>query len=286
MREKITSGDLFFKNVSGFTDNFYSRLSISKARYKSSQEHDKINFKLPEKAVVEVDKKINEVFLAEFREKYEKLIESESAEKRNLNGKTVSRRIGMNDLDISSIENVHKLFSECLGNRIREYYGCNFRVLKFTAYRHYPHSEAWKNDTEDYISVFKWHLDPFPPSSLKIFIPLTDFKEENGATKYLTREQTRKAKTTERLGNSEPPNELTQEYDVNTLNIKQGQPVIFNPQRVLHRAGTVSEGEKRDLLVLFIIPHSNTMPKNWTKTGLFNGDLEPFLSAKKQLRTV
>lgn len=279
-------GENIFKNSSGIRNNIYSRLAIAKARHESQNQNSYTNpFQAPTPGVLKTNQKLDQSALEEFKERYTELIETDKAREEKCEGKLLSRKLNSNELDISKLNNIKGLFPEQLKRIVKDYYGSNFRILGIEAYRHYPHSSAWKNGTENFKSIFKWHLDPYPPTSLKIFVPLSNFTEENGATKYLSREDTKKIESSYRIGRlGKPGSTLEEKYTVNTLESEPGQPTLINPQSVLHRAGNVSEGKTRDLLTFLIIPFNEPLPANWTKTELFGKGAESFASGKKQLQ--
>jgi hypothetical protein len=120
---------------------------------------------------------------------------------------------------------------------------------------------------------------------LRLFIPISDFTDKNGATRYLSEEATKNIDLDYKLGWGDNPRELEEEYDVEILSAESGQPLFFNPQNILHRAGEVSEGETRDLLAFYVMPHSEPLPDDWTDTEAYNGG-ELFSSARKQFESV
>ncbi len=145
-----------------------------------------------------------------------------------------------------------------LDQRIREYFGCHYRVQWLSCYRSLP--------TEDVSHAWLWHSDNVPCETLKVMLHLTDAGEQQGATQFMSLEDTRayyragyrgsRTKRLEDLAGFASQNGLPHRpfhHDA-----KAGDVMIFL-NNALHKAVPPQHGH-RDVLTYLLVP--NPIPWN------------------------
>ena len=110
-----------------------------------------------------------------------------------------------------------------------------------------------------------WHCDPHPIDSIKLFVLLNDVNEENGPFHYLNESDTNKlAKGFNRKSDGVPGEKVEQHSNTKTLTGKAGRAMLFNTNRLLHRAGNPEPDNPRDMLLIQFIPSiHNTTSDDW-----------------------
>ncbi|SMP47759.1 Phytanoyl-CoA dioxygenase (PhyH) [Neorhodopirellula lusitana] len=69
-----------------------------------------------------------------------------------------------------------------LDQRIREYFGCYYRIEWLSCYRSLP--------TQEVSHAWLWHSDNVPCDTLKVMLHLTDAGEQQGATRFMSLDDT------------------------------------------------------------------------------------------------
>jgi hypothetical protein len=162
-------------------------------------------------------------------------------------------------------DEIMAVFDGRLGEKLREFYGCEFRVQWLDCYRTY-HGEPQAS--------WLWHIDNVPPYLLKVLLYLTDSDADTGVTEFMSGVDTRRFKAVGYFGVTREERRADLEevarqrhiaYRPLCYPVKCGDAIIFNTNN-LHRGGVVRRGF-RDVMSFMIFPSRRTWRSHFEEMG-------------------
>lgn len=243
-----------FGNLSGINNNIFSILALRKARRKTSVAK-KSGF---EQGRCFIPQGCLDDEIKQFQSWFEKRIEDSSRE-HHYKDEIVRRTVDSHTVeDTPPLQDV---LNDDIRDAITDYYGSRFDVVGWHAYRHYHRPEAWKHEG-DVPSIKRWHLDRWPPTSIKLFVLLNDVGPDDGPTEFIPTSESEGIDPAFKQAKAVPPEEL-KDYEIRTFTGKAGTAALFNPQLTVHRAGDPEKDRTRDMLVLKIVPSKTSLTEDW-----------------------
>ena len=167
-----------------------------------------------------------------------------------------------------------KIFNREFKKRIEELYGFKYSVDYFVAYENMHVS----NDVVKSVYADKWHVDKlFSKNCLKIAILMEDVNENKGPMEYINLENSVEISKSGNLKNIES-------YEINKFIGNKGDFLVFEPNRIYHKAGIPDKGKSRKQIILQLNPSTNwRINKSLYKEQFFKEPNLPFI--KKFFRT-
>jgi len=144
------------------------------------------------------------------------------------------------------------VFDGPLGARLRDLYGCEFRIEWLDCYRTYEGARD---------ASWAWHIDNVPPFFVKVLLYLTDSDSQSGTTEFVSAEETRLFKRAGYFGVTADErradlNDIARRsgfvHRPMSFEMRAGDALLFNNNN-LHRGGGVVRGY-RDVMSFAILP--------------------------------
>ena len=141
---------------------------------------------------------------------------------------------------------------EIVKGTLEAYFGSDFRIYNSDFYRtFYP--DTTEEKAKEVFNSLSWHCDNLPSSLIKIFVYLTDVKEETGAINILSKQLSR-----EMIKNGFSRNDyerFQEQIDSECVKLEgsKGTVLLFSTHYCLHRAA-LPEREHRDVGVFMVQP--------------------------------
>ena len=154
---------------------------------------------------------------------------------------------------------------ETFGESLKEYYGCDYRILSADMYVTYPCDKKLK------ASSFSWHIDDHPPGLVKGFIYLNDVNEDNGPFCCLPKTHNMDLKAfTDRSASTDWrfPSDVHEEIHIDPHYVigKKGTSFLVNANAI-HRATSLRENERRVLCFMFL-PSMQPADLEFSRSGV------------------
>ena len=140
-----------------------------------------------------------------------------------------------------------EVFTDELNQQICEYFGSEYHVFWWSIYKVETNSEQ-----DTYFS--KWHCDGGPEKHLKVIIYLNDYQEHASDTGFLSKETSDRLKDIGYIFNqiddrSTDIKPLCEHYGINyqesSYQPASGDCLVFNPNKIAHRAYPPEQGKVR-----------------------------------------
>ena len=149
---------------------------------------------------------------------------------------------------------VRKLVNEHLKSDLFAYFQSHFKVFYPICWRQYPISNT---DIKRNVYSNLWHCDSGKTSIITAFILLADVTENNGPTNIISKQDTKKALSMgyiNRDNYGKSKNFFKNEADIFKCTGKAGSIFYLNTRECLHKAGEISKGHYRDVMMLTFYP--------------------------------
>lgn len=146
---------------------------------------------------------------------------------------------------------------------VEEFYSTDVRLLNLNIKRTHRIPSEIVEKTEVYSNY--WHVDGHPIDQVKVFVCLSDIKEDTGPFHYLGYEESRKMLKDEydRSKEGVPGSKVEKENSLKKFTGTVGDCMICNTNTILHRAGNPQPERSRDLLTLQFAPVKNKPQQSW-----------------------
>lgn len=261
-RIDYSAGKKFFGNTAGFRNNVSGKLKMNNGPVTNTQYTKQVQ-ELQTKGFLKLGCPHTETLIETIREKYVQMIEDDkySYASSQYEGKVYARNIRPNPFPIPEIAN---LFTDELKQIFKELYHGNFQIRRVTPFRIYHIPPELRKKTELFSN--NWHCDARNTDLWKLFILLSDVKEDNGPLHFQTLERTKelikmgfggRANYDLDLKVIEDPNHVTK------LTGKPGTTMIGNTELCIHRAGDPAPGKTRDMIIFQLEPSSEPLRDDW-----------------------
>lgn len=262
-------GARIYGNPTGLITNIFARLALLRAR--SFHPGDARGLSIPEEPYISLDYQYSEEVIEDLRNVVDEALTTDEATEREKGGEVIQRTITSNDYAFHEHFDMERIFPDEVKSQIENYFGSYFAVERIRAFEsfHIPDDEK-----KDYSSTYNWHIDYHAPSTVQLFIPLTEVTEEHGPTEIVDESPlkfSREDRGVEFYTDISPDNIVKMTSDA-------GEPYLFNPSRRLHRSGLVEEGKMRCLIFLRLVPSSEPLEDNWTEKSPYT-DSTAFMAA-------
>tara|TARA_B110000438_G_scaffold209326_1_gene201209 strand:- start:5650 stop:6528 length:879 start_codon:yes stop_codon:yes gene_type:complete len=197
------------------------------------------------------------------REKYNNLIgdTKTSYETGVFEGKAYSRHINKVQ---DHIQELPQLITDDIVEIVQGYYQGNFNVRYIGAWRNFHVPKDIEEKTELFSN--NWHCDNRSTEYLKLFVTLEDITDDDGPFHIMTQGRTKqlmKKGFGSRVDYNLSDEVINDPEYITKVTGKKGLAYFGNPQLCLHKAGTPTDGRKRDIIAFVFGPSTDPLSKNW-----------------------
>lgn len=154
-----------------------------------------------------------------------------------------------------TMPNLQLLINDTICSAIQAYYRTHFKVLHVHAWRNYYFDPEEVGNKEVYSNF--WHFDYRSTDVMKLFVNLSDVREDNGPFHIVPRDRSRQVlmhSYIDRHHYGMPVNVLESIAKPLKTTGSKGTALLCNTQRCLHRADIPAKGKFRDIVQFQFIP--------------------------------
>lgn len=261
----------------GFLTNTVARLTLWRAR--RSHPGDAAGFRIPAEPYRELGQPYPEEHISGLQDAVTAAFESDAAVEKRINGTVTQRTVTSDQFSFHDHTDLRNVFPDTVKQAVEDHLGSYFSVARAEAFQNFA-IPADKRDGG--VSTFKWHTDFQPPSTVQLFITLTDVTPDDGPTEIAEAPPTAftSGDRDYNTATSVSPDEITQ------MTGPAGTAYLFSPMRRLHRAGFVEPGHKRELILFELVPSSEALHEDWPERAPYADARNHRGTAMKQFRNL